>query len=200
LEWNRILKPGGIILMIFPKRDALPADSGRPVSSLREFIEAHENDYTVDTMPEDWTRRAHGRRGHYWVWNLQLMIDLIEMCNHHYDLGWKLMLHEETDSKVGNGHTVMYRYLPKPEAMWPVFMSAVMDTALHEDSPEEEEGGLADAPDIEYHDAVKIQGRPVTPIELFTGENAPRIGDVNPDVFDTPKPPNRKTRRKPKQS
>jgi ubiquinone/menaquinone biosynthesis C-methylase UbiE len=28
-EWNRVLKAGGTIFMIFPKRDALPADRGR---------------------------------------------------------------------------------------------------------------------------------------------------------------------------
>jgi SAM-dependent methyltransferase len=95
-EWNRILKKDGIIFMIFPKRDALPADVGRAISTVAKFDFAYSNT-TCDINVHE----------HVWVFTLESMIELIEHCNKKYDLNWEILETEQTDSKVGNGHTAV---------------------------------------------------------------------------------------------
>jgi hypothetical protein len=51
-------------------------------------------------------------RGHYHVFTLGSMIELIHWCNLYVNLSWRIEALEETDSKVGNGHTVVCRYKP----------------------------------------------------------------------------------------
>ncbi len=116
LEWNRVLKPGGIVFMIFPKRNSLPLDASRAVTPLSHYIEDH---YTGQTLYTHGFEGGHGVRGHYHVFTLGSMLELIDWCNHNLELHWKVEAVEETDSKVGNGHTVVCRYLPheaQPEA------------------------------------------------------------------------------------
>jgi SAM-dependent methyltransferase len=107
-DWNRILKPGGIIFMIFPKRDVLPSDAARPVTPLSHFIEDYALRRTVATHNSD-----AGIRGHYHVFTLGSMLELIYWCNSNINLNWKVEAVEETDSKWGNGHTVVCRYVPE---------------------------------------------------------------------------------------
>lgn len=99
LEWNRLLKSDGIILTIFPKRDALPADIGRPLSTTGDFTVARDdkNKGVVDTDR------------HIWVFSIESFVELIEYCNNNYSLGWEIIEERETDDKVGNGHCVICR-------------------------------------------------------------------------------------------
>jgi SAM-dependent methyltransferase len=97
MEWNRVLRKGGVIFIIFPKRDALITDVGRPLSTIEDFETGHKS---PDRIFSDL---------HLWVFSLQSMIALIDYCNYAYDLGWILIDQEETDTKVGNGHTVVYK-------------------------------------------------------------------------------------------
>ena len=53
-----------------------------------------------------------GRGGHYHVFTLESMIELITWCNDNLDLNWRVLRTEETDSKVGNGHTLVCQYHP----------------------------------------------------------------------------------------
>lgn len=103
VEWSRVLKPDGIIFMIVPKRDAHPDDRNRPVSSWNSIVMAYIDDYTVDDFPG----LVNRRRGHYFVWTLELMLKVIEWGNEQLDLGWEVVATEASDSKVGNGFTVV---------------------------------------------------------------------------------------------
>lgn len=105
LEWNRFLKPDGIIFMIVPKRDAHPPDKLRPISTLEEIIEAYEQNYTVDTFPDP----TIDRRGHYFVYKVLLVMEIIAYCNLELGFNWKTVRTEDSDSKVGNGFTVIAR-------------------------------------------------------------------------------------------
>jgi SAM-dependent methyltransferase len=109
LSWNRVLKPGGVIFMIFPKRDALENDSKRPVTQLEHFIEDFQSNQSIATHPIPEGDRIGG---HYHVFTLASMLELIQWCNANVNLAWRVEATEETDSKVGNGHTVVCRYLP----------------------------------------------------------------------------------------
>jgi SAM-dependent methyltransferase len=108
-EWNRVLKPGGVVFMVFPKRNALLSDIRRPITLLDDFIEDYQQHFTVDTHPLE---SGHRPRGHYHVFTLDSMLELIDWCNREIGLSWRVEAVEETDSKVGNGHTVVCRYLP----------------------------------------------------------------------------------------
>ncbi len=104
LEWKRVLKPGGVAFMIFPKRDALPADQDRPVSEVSAIVAAHLGQ-AASRLDE-----AHGGdQGHVFVYTLSTMLDVILYANRRFDLGWTVMATQETDDKVGNGHTVAAR-------------------------------------------------------------------------------------------
>jgi len=96
-EWRRVLKEDGIVFMIFPKRNALPSDRGRNLSTLEQFKDAHEQDLP-NFEENDY---------HKWVFSLESMLNLIGYCNHVGVTKWLTIHVEETDSKVGNGHTVV---------------------------------------------------------------------------------------------
>jgi SAM-dependent methyltransferase len=96
VEWDRVLKPGGIIFIIFPKRDALPADKDKSLSTIDEFCDAW-----LDQGPEPYYQ------GHKWRFTLTTMLGLIAWCRDL--LAWEIVATEETDSKVGNGQTVVAR-------------------------------------------------------------------------------------------
>jgi SAM-dependent methyltransferase len=98
LEWKRVIKNQGIVFMIFPKRDALPADIGRPLSSIADFIVANSINHTELITTE-----------HIWVFDLEVMKSLIEYCNNYYFLNWTVLESEETDDKAGNGHCIVCR-------------------------------------------------------------------------------------------
>ncbi len=106
LEWNRIVKAGGIIFIIFPKRDAIQADSIRPLTPLEHFIEDFKLKRNVDSHPLD---PGHTFWGHYHVFSIQTILDILGWSRSHVGLNWNVVLKEETDSKVGNGHTIVLR-------------------------------------------------------------------------------------------
>jgi SAM-dependent methyltransferase len=107
LDWNRVLKPGGIIFMILPQPDAHPGDRKLSISTLDELVTAYRAGYTVDSFPG-----AVNRRGHYWRFTLRLMEDLIQWCNDFLDLDWQLVETEDPDRKVGNGWTLIAQWKP----------------------------------------------------------------------------------------
>lgn len=108
LEWNRALVRDGIIFMILPKRDAAELDKMRGITPRQHYVEDFAFERTPETHPFDGVEPR--RRGHYHVFSLQSMLDLINWCNRHVGLNWEILETEETDSKVGNGHTVVARY------------------------------------------------------------------------------------------
>lgn len=99
LEWNRVLKDKGIIFIIVPKRNALPTDEGRPLSDIKQFMDAHKNENKGAVNTDD----------HIWVFSLESLVCMIHYCNDTFDLGWEILEQRETDDKVGNGHCVVCR-------------------------------------------------------------------------------------------
>jgi SAM-dependent methyltransferase len=103
LEWKRILRPGGKVFMIVPKRSE--CDRGRPFTTLEHLVDDHEHGYDAEThpLPEGQDSESF----HYHVFSLWSLMRLIEHCNHAFDLGWEIVAAQQTDSKVGNGHTIV---------------------------------------------------------------------------------------------
>lgn len=120
LEWNRVLKPGGIAFMIVPQRDALELDVGRPLTPLEHFVEDHEvgHDETTHPIPPGYD----ATNAHYHVFDPWTLVRLVDLANRQYRLGWSIVAVEETDSKVGNGHTLVAQYTGHPSLIpeWPL--------------------------------------------------------------------------------
>lgn len=103
IEAQRVLKHGGVFFCIFPKRTAARTDRTRSLTTLAQMIEAYENKVDMTTVSQDdW-------RGHYQVLSLQSMVRAINHINAQGLGSWFIECIEETDSKVGNGHTVVLR-------------------------------------------------------------------------------------------
>lgn len=124
LEWDRLLKPGGYIFLIVPKREAPYGDALRHISELKHFRVAYEQNWSntmaYDFMEDRPTKEFDRPRGHYWVFDLASLLELIRWCNaafsiawesfdRTYALYWKLIEAHETDDTDGTGHMVVLR-------------------------------------------------------------------------------------------
>jgi SAM-dependent methyltransferase len=103
VESSRVVKDGGVFFCIFPKRNAEPTDRPRALTTLEQMIDAYEKRVDMNTVDlATW-------RCHYLVFSLQSMLRAVNLMN-SVGLGhWLIECVEETDSKVGNGHTVVLR-------------------------------------------------------------------------------------------
>lgn len=113
IEIARVLKDGGILFMIVPKRGARAEDADRPISTPEDFAKAYNEKWTPDTVPEEVTKAAGGRRQHYWVFSLESLKEVLLWSTGADYGGWDIIAEEQSDSKAGNGHTLVAR-LRKP--------------------------------------------------------------------------------------
>jgi SAM-dependent methyltransferase len=114
LEWDRIVKPGGVIFMIIPHKERT-ADDSRPRTNLKHLVEDYEQGCTVSSVPEG---------GHEHVWVTEDIVELILWMQANTGVCWRLLEVADTDDKVGNGFTVVIRKLTQ--------RSGVATTALPE--------------------------------------------------------------------
>jgi SAM-dependent methyltransferase len=124
-ESYRALKAGGVFFCIFPKRGAEPqVDAFRRLTTLQEFVDIFRAGLSVpDCHPQDGAplgipileRTRNQWRTHYHVYSLQSMIRLVNWFNQNQTGFWLIEAVEETDSKVGNGHTVVLRKTEGPQ-------------------------------------------------------------------------------------
>lgn len=106
-EWVRVVKPGGFIFAIVPKRDADPLDRARPSTSFTEW----EEHYTKRSTYEDRIVEMKGpARSHYTVFSPELLHAVGVWFNRvHPAARLDEVAFQETDDKVGNGHTIVWR-------------------------------------------------------------------------------------------
>jgi SAM-dependent methyltransferase len=115
LESARVLKENGIFFCIFPKRAAEKKyDIFRPLTRQEELISAYSEDRTVDKfpLPAESPDASSYWRSHYYVYSLQSMLQLVNWINRQKLAAFCVEAIEETDSKVGNGHTIVLRKIP----------------------------------------------------------------------------------------
>lgn len=106
-EWVRVVKPGGFIFAIVPKRDAALADQERSLTTFRALLDH----YRRKTVYEDRMWEMKGiPRGHYTVFSPDLLRETANWFNHsHHRARLDEVAFQETDDKVGNGHTIVWR-------------------------------------------------------------------------------------------
>jgi SAM-dependent methyltransferase len=107
IEWDRLLRPGGICFIIHPLRNALPGDELRPLTTTAHYLEDFEHARDRLTHPLDGVNGGAG--GHYHVATPDSLGELVEVLNARSLLAWVQVAREAIDSKVGNGFTLVYR-------------------------------------------------------------------------------------------
>ena len=106
-EWVRIIRSGGYLFVIVPKRDAATADKDRPVTSLPSLVQLFEKKRRGETFPPE--ERGKGR-GHYTVFSPSLLREIGHWFNQsHVRARLDEIAFQETDDKVGNGHTIVWQ-------------------------------------------------------------------------------------------
>lgn len=106
LEMDRVVRPGGYVVVIFPQPDALAGDE-RPLSTMADLCRAYNEKWTFETAPEGFAHRNQG--GHYWKMPLVRFVELVLACRGSFCLEWRLVGSEDPDSKVGNGFWTAWR-------------------------------------------------------------------------------------------
>lgn len=107
VEWNRIVRDGGYMFMIVPRRDALAADGMCGMTSLVHFVEDYHHRVTLDThLVED---VPGGRGGHYHTFTPDSLLAVVEWMRSRRLCEWELEAREDIDSKVGNGLTLAFK-------------------------------------------------------------------------------------------
>jgi SAM-dependent methyltransferase len=91
LEWQRVLRVGGILFMIVPHRERT-FDKERPRTSLRELIDRHAGRIPAPSSDES---------QHYSVWVTEDVLSIVEY------LGFRVHTVRDVDDKVGNGFTIV---------------------------------------------------------------------------------------------
>lgn len=107
IEWDRLLRPGGICFIIHPLRNALPGDESRPLTTTAHYLEDFGNARDRQTHSLDGV--VGGAGGHYHVATPESLGELVEVLNARSLLAWTQVAVEVIDSKVGNGFTLVYR-------------------------------------------------------------------------------------------
>ncbi|MGI8890498.1 MAG: methyltransferase domain-containing protein [Chthoniobacterales bacterium] len=105
-EWVRVTKSGGYIFVIVPKREAAESDKGRPVTRLASLAETYERFRRMAGQ----TKPPGSSRGHHTVFSLALLQEIGVWFNQsHFRSQLEEVASQETDDKVGNGHTIVWR-------------------------------------------------------------------------------------------
>ncbi len=101
LEWDRVIRPMGIIFMIVPHKERT-FDKKRERTPLVHLIDDFHSNSSGPTDDE---------HGHHHVWITEDIVELIHHMMSAYQVAWDLLRVEDRDDKVGNGFTVIIRKL-----------------------------------------------------------------------------------------
>lgn len=107
VEWDRLLKPGGICFIVHPLRNAFPGDELRPLTTTEHYLADYEQGHDRQTHPLEGVNGGVG--GHYHVASPESLSELVNVLNARALLAWECVAMEPVDTKVGNGFTLVYR-------------------------------------------------------------------------------------------
>lgn len=113
MEWDRVLKSGGFLFLIVPKRDAPYGDSHREITPINHLVTAYMDSWTnADAHRNKWDRPAKEfdvMRGHVWVFDLLSLCNLLWYTNKYHKTHWGLVEAHETDDTDSTGHMAIFR-------------------------------------------------------------------------------------------
>lgn len=99
LEWDRLIKVGGIIFMIVPHKERT-FDKPYPRTSIEHIV----NDYQTGN-----TRPHENSHGHDHVWITEDVVEIIRWIMENCGVQWEIAEVQDVDDKVGNGFTIVIR-------------------------------------------------------------------------------------------
>ena len=109
IEWDRVVKLGGIIFMIIPHKDRT-FDKSNERTSLQHLVDDYNNG---ETRPH----AAHLGHDHCWV--TSDIVDLVAWMNKNLKISWRILEVQDMDDKAGNGFTVVIRKTIKNDSHLP---------------------------------------------------------------------------------
>jgi GT2 family glycosyltransferase/SAM-dependent methyltransferase len=99
LEWDRLVRPGGIIFMIIPHKERT-FDKHKARTSLQHLVE----DFISNN------RALHNDSpGHDHCWITEDILDLVNWMIDTLHMKWEIAEVQDVDDKVGNGFTIVIR-------------------------------------------------------------------------------------------
>jgi len=99
IEWDRLVRPGGIIFMIVPHKERT-FDKGKENTLLEHLIKDFKNN---NTNPHVYSY------GHDHCWITESFMELINYIIQELYMKWEIVEVQDVDDKVGNGFTVVVR-------------------------------------------------------------------------------------------
>ena len=105
-EWDRVVKPGGIIFMIVPHRDN-STDCDHARTPLQHLVDDYNNG-TIKSIADS------AEHEHFWV--TQDIVDLLGWMINNLDVEWEILEAKDTDDKAGNGFTIVIRKRKKGQS------------------------------------------------------------------------------------
>jgi len=103
IEWDRVIKPGGIIFMIVPHKERT-FDHISPRTTLEHLIEDYENNETINDC-----NYINGKKCHHHVFITEDLVQLVLYMVHEMRMKWELKAVRDIDDKVGNGFTIVIK-------------------------------------------------------------------------------------------
>jgi SAM-dependent methyltransferase len=100
VEWNRVLKPGGVIFMIVPHKERT-FDREFPRTPLEHLI----HDYETKTQ----SPHENPLGGHDHIWITEDIVEMVEWMRAELQMPWEIVEVQDVDDKVGNGFTIVIR-------------------------------------------------------------------------------------------
>jgi|GEM_PF-3471351 len=107
IEWDRLVKPKGIIFMIVPHKERT-FDKGKKSTPLEHLIKDFKNDNTEPHTDPD---------GHDHCWITESFVELINWMIRQLHMKWEIIEVQDVDDKVGNGFTVVIRKMGTRDAL-----------------------------------------------------------------------------------
>src|SRR5262245_40879978 len=104
-EWTRVVRDGGFIFAIVPKRDVLPSDAVRPVTPLSVHVRLSGLGSTHETRAAEEGLNGRGHSSVFAPCTLRAMVDWFNRTHASWTL--EEVAFQDTDDKVGNGHTIV---------------------------------------------------------------------------------------------
>lgn len=102
IEWDRVVIPGGYVLMIVPHKDSLKSDIRHiDIFTLERLERAYHGRWSWDNHPRGVFHG--GKYGHWWKFTPDLLKRAIDKW-----MDWELVYEEDPDTKIGNGFFLAY--------------------------------------------------------------------------------------------
>lgn len=115
IEWDRVIRDGGYLFLIVPKREAPYGDQDRRISSIevirKAYLDSWTNEQAFNFTPDFPSPEFRRWRGHVWVFDLLSLCSLIHFMN---GIGsrWIIVEAKETDDTDGTGHLLLLEKIP----------------------------------------------------------------------------------------